>query len=54
MANSSEENEVAVLRSVALQNAQSILVARQRAEQDLTWRTRHWSGRPKSLPIRFR
>jgi PAS domain S-box-containing protein len=35
MANSSEESEVAVLRSVALQNAQSILVARQRAEQDL-------------------
>jgi len=31
------ENEEELLRSVALQNAQSILIARQRAEQELLW-----------------
>ena len=30
-----DEDEEALLRSVALQNAQSILVARQRAEEEL-------------------
>jgi hypothetical protein len=41
-----DDTEEELLRSVALQNAKSILLARQRAERELTRRRRRWSGRP--------
>ena len=49
VADGKPKNEEELLRSVALQNA-SILLARQRAEEELVRARKRWSERPRNSP----